>query len=115
MNHQIFHDPNLNAALEHFLQIVEKLLNKHAPYKYVKHFDLTSQHLKSQFDFKPLVTPGLANSIKIKKNFTKVSARKKIHTKKKIMKVVSNLISTLLGRQKVLTKSPDSKYEKQIR
>ena len=40
------HDPDPNFALEHFLKIVEKLLDKHAPYKNVK-------HPKSQFETKP--------------------------------------------------------------
>ena len=31
------HGPSPNAALEHFLKIVEKLLDKHAPYKNTKH------------------------------------------------------------------------------
>ena len=52
------HDPNQNFALDHFLKIVEKQLDKHAPYKNMK-------HPKSQFETKPRITPGLAYSIKI--------------------------------------------------
>ena len=73
------YNPNPNATLEHFLKIVQKLLDKHAPYKNIK-------HPKYQLETKPLITSGLADSIKIRINFTKVSARKKIPPKKKIMK-----------------------------
>ena len=96
------HDLDLNSALGHFPKIVEKLLDKHAPYKNIK-------HPKYQFETKPWITPGLAYSIIIKKNFTKVSARKKIHTKKKIMKGNSKHTVTLylhyLGRQKNLIRN----------
>ena len=64
-------NPNPNATLEHFLKIIQKLLDKHAPYKNIK-------HPKYQLETKPLITPGLADSIKVRINFTKVSARKKI-------------------------------------
>ena len=40
------HDPDPNSADEHFLKVVEKLLDKHAPYKNFK-------HIKSQFETKP--------------------------------------------------------------
>ena len=40
------HDPDPNSAVEHFLKIVEKLLDKHAPYKNFK-------YPKSQFETKP--------------------------------------------------------------
>ena len=53
------HDPDPNSAVEHFLKIVEKLLDKHAPYKNIK-------HPKSQFETKPWITAGLVYSIKIK-------------------------------------------------
>ena len=58
------HDPYPNSALEHFLKIVEKLLDKHAPYKNIK-------HPKSQFETKPWITPGLAYSIKMKNKLNK--------------------------------------------
>ena len=51
-------DPDPNSAVEHFLKIVEKLLDMHAPYKNIK-------HPKSQFEIKPWITAGLAYSIKI--------------------------------------------------
>ena len=60
--------PNSNAALEHFLKIVEKLLDKHAPYNNTK-------HQKSQFETKPWITPGLANSINIKNKLYKSSCK----------------------------------------
>ena len=50
------HDPDLNSALEHFLKIVEKMLDQHAPYENIK-------HPKSQFETKPMISPGLAYSI----------------------------------------------------
>ena len=31
------HDPDPNSAIEHFLKIVEKLLDKYAPFKNIKH------------------------------------------------------------------------------
>ena len=59
---------NPNDALVHFLKIVNKLLDKHAPYKTIK-------HSKPLYETKPWITRGLANSIRIKnklyKNFCK--------------------------------------------
>ena len=52
------HNHDTNHALAHFLKIVGKLLDKHAPYKNIK-------HPKSQFETEPWITPRLANSIKI--------------------------------------------------
>ena len=51
---------NPNDALAHFLKIVNKLLDKHAPYETIK-------YSKPQYETKPWITPGLANSIKNKK------------------------------------------------
>ena len=79
------HDPNPNAALEYFLKIVEKLLDKHAPYKNIK-------HPKSRFETKPWITLGLTNSIKIKK---KKDPHKKENYERQF-KTYHNLISTLL-------------------
>ena len=58
------HDPYPNSALEHFLKIVEKLLDKHAPYKNIK-------YPKPQFETKSWITPGLAYSVKIKNKLYK--------------------------------------------
>ena len=61
------------------------------------------KHPKSQFETKPWITPGLAYSIKIKKKI-KVSARKKIHTKKenyeRQFKIYCDLVPTLLRETK---------------
>ena len=40
------HDPDPNSAVENFLKIVEKLLDKHAPYK------------NNKFEIKPWITAG---------------------------------------------------------
>ena len=78
----VCYDPDPNSALEHFLKIVQKLLDKHG-----LHLDW------------PIL-------LKSKINFAKVSARKKFQTKKKIMK--DNWKHTIilylhyLGRQKNL-------------
>ena len=50
---------NPNDALTHFLKIVNKLLDKHAPYKTIK-------YSKPQYETKPWITPGLVNSIRNK-------------------------------------------------
>ena len=75
---------NPNDALSHFLKIVNKLLDKHVPYKTIK-------YSKPHYKYKPWITPGLANSIR-KKNCTKASAKKKIRKQKVIMKRNSNHI-----------------------
>ena len=91
------HDPNPNAALGHFLKILEKPLDKHVPYKNIK-------HPKSEFETKPWITPGLANSVKIKNKLYKSFCKEKDHTKKKIMKDNSKYTIILylhyLGTQK---------------
>ena len=73
------HDPDPNSAVEHFLKIVERLLDKHAPYKNIK-------HLKSQFETKPWITAGLAYSIKskIKINIQKFLQGKRPTQKRKL-------------------------------
>ena len=72
------HDADPNSVLEHFLKFVEKLLDKHAPYKIIK-------HSKSQFETKPWITPGLAYSIQIKNKLYKCFCKDKDPHKKKIM------------------------------
>ena len=65
------HDPDPSSAVEYFLKIVEKLLDKHAPYKNIK-------HPKS----KRWITAGLAYSIKIKKKLYKSFCKEKdLHKK----------------------------------
>ena len=90
------HDPDPNSAVEHFLKIVEKLLDKHAPYKNIK-------HPKSQFETKPWITAGLAYSIKIKNKLYKSYCKEKDAHKEnyeKQFKTYHNLISTLLRETK---------------
>ena len=91
------HDPDPNSAVEHFLKIVERLLDKHAPYKNIK-------HLKSQFETKPWITAGLAYSIKIKNKLYKSFCKEKDPHKKenyeRQFKTYRNLISTLLRETK---------------
>ena len=91
------HDPDPNSAVEHFLKIVERLLDKHAPYKNIK-------HLKSQFETKPWITAGLAYSIKIKNKLCKSFCKEKDPQKKenyeRQFKTCRNLISTLLRETK---------------
>ena len=90
------HDPDSNSAFEHFLKIVEKLLDKHAPYKNIK-------HPKSQFETKPWITAGLAYSIKIKNKLYKSYCKEKDAHKEnyeKQFKTYHNLISTLLRETK---------------
>ena len=91
------HDPDQNSAVEHFLKIVERLLDKHAPYKNIK-------HLKSQFETKPWITAGLAYSIKIKnklyKSFCKEKDPHKKENYRRQFKTYCNLIFTLLRETK---------------
>ena len=91
------HDPDPNSTLEHFLKIVEKLLDKHAPYKNIK-------HPISQFETKPRITPGLAYSIKIKNKLSKSFCKEKDPDKKenyeRQFKIYRDLISTLLRETK---------------
>ena len=51
-------NPDSNITLEHFLQIINKLLDKHAPYVMSKS--------SSSFISKPWITTAIANSIKSK-------------------------------------------------
>ena len=56
-------NPDSNVALEHFLQIINKLQDKHAPYA------MSKSH--SSFTSKPWITTAIANSIKSKKQDSK--------------------------------------------
>ena len=49
-------------AQEHFLQLINKLLDKHVPY-------VTSKKSRSSFTSKPWITTAIANSIKSKNKF----------------------------------------------
>ena len=61
---------NPNDALTHFLKIVNKLLDKHAPYKTIK-------YSKPQYETKPWIPPGLANSIRNKNKLYKSFCKEK--------------------------------------
>ena len=91
------HDLDPNSAVEHSLEIVERLLDKHAPYKNIK-------HLKAQFETKPCITVALAYSIKIKnklyKSFCKENDPHKKENYEKQFKTYRNLLSTLLRETK---------------
>ena len=91
------HDPDLNSAVEHFLKIVEKLLDKHAPYKNIK-------HPKFQFETKPWITADLAYPVKIKNKPYKSFCKEKVPHKKenyeRKFKTYRNLISALLRETK---------------
>ena len=84
-------------TVEHFLKIIEKLLDKHATYENIK-------HPKSQFETKPWITAGLAYSIKIKNKLYKSFCKEKDPHKKenyeRQFKTYRNLISTLLRETK---------------
>ena len=106
------HDPNPNVTLEHFLKIIEKLLHKHAPYKIIK-------HPKSKFENKLWITPGLANSIKIKnKLYRSFCKEKDLHKKENYerhFKTFHNLYLHYLGRQKILTINNTLKTKKPLK
>ena len=123
------HDPNPNAALEHFLKTVQKLVDKHAPYKNIK-------HPKTQFETKPWITyTWIGQSIKIKNKLYKSFWKEKDSQKKSYerqFKIYYNLISTLHRETKesyykqhfrdnkktetsMADHKEDNKHEKQIR
>ena len=56
-------NPDSNVALEHFLEIINKLLDKHAPH--------VMSRFCSYFAYKPWITTTIANSIKSKNNIDK--------------------------------------------
>ena len=61
---------NPNDTLVHFLKIVNKLLDKHAPYKTIK-------YSKPQYKTEPRITLGLANSIRNKNKLYKSLCKEK--------------------------------------
>ena len=88
---------NPNDALAHFLKIVNKPLDKHAPYKAIK-------YSKLQYETKPWIIPGLANSIrnknKLYKNFCEEKDPKTKEYYEKQIKSYRNHISSLLRKTK---------------
>ena len=84
--------PDSNVALESFLQILNKLLNKHAPYVMSKS--------PSSFPSKPWITTAIANSIKSKKETYKKHYKQKNpqqrETCEKQFKTYRNHLTTLL-------------------
>ena len=89
-----------NDALAHFLKIVNTLLDKYAPYKTIKY---SKPHYKN----KPWVTPGLANSLKIK-------IRKQKNTMKSNSSHIEIMYLHCLERQKILTINNNLKTTKKI-
>ena len=69
-------NPDSNVALEHFLQIISKLLDKHAPYGMSKSC--------SSFTSTPWITMAIANSIKSKNKIYKKFCKEKNPQQKKI-------------------------------
>ena len=97
--HSFCHNPDPNFALEHFFKIVEKLLDKHAPYKNIK-------HPKSQFETKPWITPRLAYSIKIKNKLYKSFCKEKDpHKKENYEKQLSDSENQILSENWKLSDS----------
>ena len=94
---------NPNDAFVHFLKIVNKLLDKHAPYKTIK-------YSKPQCGTKPWITTGLVNSIRTKNKLYKSFCKEKDPKTKgyfeKQFKSYHNHISSLLRETK------DSYYNK---
>ena len=88
---------NPNDALAHFLKIINKLLDKHVPYK-------TIRYSKPQYETKPWITPGLANSIrnknKLYKRFCKEKNPKTKEYYEKQFKPYRNHISSLVRETK---------------
>ena len=79
--------PDSNVALEHFLQIINKLLEKHAPCVMSKSCLFTS---------KPWTSRAMSNSI------TKNFVRKKTHNKREFMKSSLKLIEIIYKNKKNL-------------
>ena len=93
------HDPDPNSAAKHFLKTAEKLLDKHAPYKNIK-------HPKSQFETKPWITPRLAYSIKIKNKLYKSFCKEKDpHKKENYEKQLSDSENQILSENWKLSDS----------
>ena len=85
-------NPDSNVALEHFLQIINKLLDKHAPYVMSKS--------RSSFTTKPWITMAIANCIRSKKKIYRKFCKEKNPKQKEIhgkqIKTYRNHLTTLL-------------------
>ena len=85
-------NPDSNVTLEHFLQIINKFLDKHAPYVMSKS--------RSSFTSKPRITTAIANSIKSKNKIYKKFCEEKNPQQKEIygkqFKTYRNHLTTLL-------------------
>ena len=85
-------NPDSNVALEHFLQIIYKLLDKHAPY-------VTSKS-RSSFTYKPWITTAIPNSIKSKNKIYKKCCNEENPQQREIyvkqFKTYRNHLTTLL-------------------
>ena len=88
---------NPNDALSHFLKILNKFLDKYAPYK-------TIRYSKPQYETKPWITPGVANSVRNKnKSYKRFCKQKNSKTKEyydKQFKSYRNHVSSLLRETK---------------
>ena len=89
-------NPDSNVALEHFLQTINKLLDKHAPYVRTKS--------RSSFTSKPWITKAIANSIKNQNKIYKKICKEKGPQQKEIygrqFKTYRNHLTTLLRTTK---------------
>ena len=89
-------NPDSNVALEHFLQIINKLLENHAPYVISKSC--------SSFTSKPWITTAIANSIKSKnktyKKFCKERSSQQREIYGKQFKTYRNHLTILLRTTK---------------
>ena len=84
-----FNNPDSNVALEYFLQIINKLPDKHAPYVMSKS--------RSSCTSKPWITTVIANSIKSKnKIYKKKKKKKKTYNKGNFMESSLKLIGAIL-------------------
>ena len=102
---------NPNYALSHFLNIVNKLLDKHAPYKTIK-------YSKPQYETESWITPGFANAIrnknKLYKSFCKEKDPKTKQYYEKQFKSYRNHISSSLRKTKDSYYKQYSKTTKKI-
>ena len=83
-------NPDSNVALELFQQIINKLLDKDAPYVMSK--------FCSSFRSKPWITMAIVNSLKSKNKFYKKFCKKKPCNRGKFIESSSKLIGTILRR-----------------
>ena len=83
-------NPDSNVVLEYFLQIINKLLGKHAPHVMSKP--------RSSFTSKPWITTAIVNSIKGRNKIYKKFCKEKTHNKRKFMKGSLKLTGTILRR-----------------